>query len=44
VRPEGSHQEILDEIEARLKSRFEIEHTTIQLETESREDKEFRDF
>ncbi len=27
-----------------LKERFNIEHTTIQLETESREDKEFKDF
>ena len=44
VCPEGSAQGILDAIEDRLKSRFDIEHTTIQLETESREEKEFRDF
>jgi cobalt-zinc-cadmium efflux system protein len=44
VFPDGSHQDILDEIEARLKHRFDIEHTTIQLETESREEKEFPDF
>jgi cobalt-zinc-cadmium efflux system protein len=44
VRPEGSHEAILDEIEERLKSRFAIEHTTIQLETASREEREFPDF
>jgi cobalt-zinc-cadmium efflux system protein len=44
VHPNGSVQGILDEIEERLKSRFAIEHTTIQLETESREEKEFPDF
>jgi cobalt-zinc-cadmium efflux system protein len=44
VHPNGSAQSILDEIEERLKSRFAIEHTTIQLETESREEKEFPDF
>jgi cobalt-zinc-cadmium efflux system protein len=44
VHPNGSAQSILDDIEERLKSRFAIEHTTIQLETESREEKEFPDF
>ena len=44
VCPDDSAQAILDEIEAELKSRFDIEHTTIQLETESREEKEFRNF
>lgn len=44
VFPEQNAQAILDQIEARLRSRFGIEHTTIQLETESREEKEFRDF
>ncbi|HEX9445115.1 MAG TPA: cation diffusion facilitator family transporter [Candidatus Binatia bacterium] len=44
VGPDGNHQAILDQIEARLKNGFAIEHTTIQLETESREEKEFRDF
>jgi cobalt-zinc-cadmium efflux system protein len=44
VHPNGSAQGILDEIEERLRSRFAIEHTTIQLETESREEKEFPDF
>jgi len=40
----GDPQAILDQVEARLKSAFSIEHTTIQLETEDREDREFRDF
>jgi cobalt-zinc-cadmium efflux system protein len=40
----GDPQAILDQVEARLKSDFSIEHTTIQLETEDREDREFRDF
>ncbi|HEY2986112.1 MAG TPA: cation diffusion facilitator family transporter [Candidatus Binatia bacterium] len=40
----GDPQAILDQIEARLKSAFLIEHTTIQLETEDREEREFRDF
>jgi cobalt-zinc-cadmium efflux system protein len=44
VHPDGDAPAILDQIEARLKSRFSIEHTTIQLETENREEKEFRDF
>jgi cobalt-zinc-cadmium efflux system protein len=44
VCPDDSAQAILDEIEAELKSRFDIKHTTIQLETESREEKEFPDF
>jgi Co/Zn/Cd efflux system component len=40
----GDPQAILDQVEARLKSAFSIEHTTIQLETEDREEREFRDF
>jgi cobalt-zinc-cadmium efflux system protein len=44
VEPDGNPQAILDRIEARLKSRFAIEHTTIQLETENREEREFPDF
>jgi cobalt-zinc-cadmium efflux system protein len=40
----GDPQAILDQVEARLKSVFSIEHTTIQLETEDREEREFRDF
>jgi Co/Zn/Cd efflux system component len=35
---------VLNGIEDTLKERFNIEHTTIQLEIESREDKEFKDF
>lgn len=35
---------VLNEIEEALKRRFNIGHTTIQLETEDREDREFRDF
>lgn len=35
---------ILDEIEEMLKDRFNIEHTTIQLEAEDREEKEFQAF
>ena len=40
----GDFHEVLNGIEDTLKERFNIEHTTIQLETESREDKEFKDF
>ena len=40
----GDFHEVLNGIEFTLKERFNIEHTTIQLETESREDKEFKDF
>jgi cobalt-zinc-cadmium efflux system protein len=40
---EDFHQ-VLNEIEDTLKERFNIEHTTIQLETESREEKEFKAF
>jgi cobalt-zinc-cadmium efflux system protein len=36
--------EVLNNIEDTLKERFNIEHTTIQLETESREEKEFKAF
>jgi cobalt-zinc-cadmium efflux system protein len=35
---------VLNEIEAILRDRFSIEHTTIQLETEDREAKEFQAF
>ena len=35
---------VLNGIEDTLKSRFNIEHTTIQLETENREEKEFKAF
>jgi len=40
----GDFHQVLNGIEDTLKVRFNIEHTTIQLETESREDKEFKDF
>ena len=40
---EKFHQ-VLDGIESTLKSRFNIEHTTIQLETEDREENEFKAF
>jgi len=40
----GDFHEVLNGIEDTLKVQFNIEHTTIQLETESREDKEFKDF
>jgi cobalt-zinc-cadmium efflux system protein len=36
--------EVLNGIEETLKERFSIEHTTIQLETESREETEFKGF
>ena len=36
--------EVLNGIEDTLKDRFNIEHVTIQLETESREEKEFKGF
>jgi len=44
IRPDGHAHAILDQIEERLKSDFAIEHTTIQLETEDREEKEFQAF
>jgi cobalt-zinc-cadmium efflux system protein len=40
----GDFHEVLNGIEDTLKERFNIEHTTIQLETESREEKEFKAF
>ena len=40
----GDFHRVLNGIEDILKARFNIEHTTIQLETESREDQEFKDF
>lgn len=36
--------QVLNGIETILRDRFNIEHTTIQFETEDREDREFRDF
>jgi cobalt-zinc-cadmium efflux system protein len=44
IHERGDPHAILDQMEERLKSAFSIEHTTIQLETEDREGKEFRDF
>ena len=40
----GDFHEVLNGIEDTLKERYNIEHTTIQLETESREEKEFKGF
>ena len=40
----GDFHEVLDKIESTLRDRFHIEHTTIQLETEDREEREFQDF
>jgi len=40
----GDLHQVLNGIEDTLKERFHIEHTTIQLETESREDKEYKAF
>jgi cobalt-zinc-cadmium efflux system protein len=40
----GDFHQVLNGIEEALKQRFNIEHTTIQLETESREEKEFKRF
>jgi cobalt-zinc-cadmium efflux system protein len=40
----GDFHQVLNGIEDTLKERFNIEHTTIQLETESREDTEFKAF
>jgi len=40
----GDFHEVLNGIEDTLKERFHIEHITIQLETESREDKEYKAF
>jgi cobalt-zinc-cadmium efflux system protein len=40
----GDFHEVLNGIEETLKVRFNIEHVTIQLETESREEKEFKPF
>jgi cobalt-zinc-cadmium efflux system protein len=40
----GDFHQVLNGIEGTLKARFNIEHTTIQLETESREEQEFKDF
>jgi cobalt-zinc-cadmium efflux system protein len=40
----GNFHQVLNGIEEALKERFNIEHTTIQLEIESREEKEFKAF
>ena len=40
----GDFHQVLNGIEEILKERFNIEHVTIQLETESREEKEFKRF
>ncbi len=40
----GDFHQVLNGIEETLKEKFNIEHTTIQLETESREDKEYKAF
>jgi cobalt-zinc-cadmium efflux system protein len=40
----GDFHQVLNDMEDTLKERFNIEHTTIQLETESREEKEFKAF
>jgi cobalt-zinc-cadmium efflux system protein len=40
----GNFHEVLNAIEDTLKQRFNIEHVTIQLETESREENEFKAF
>jgi len=40
----GDFHEVLNGIEEILRSRFNIEHTTIQLETQSREETEFKAF
>jgi cobalt-zinc-cadmium efflux system protein len=40
----GDFHEVLNGIEDTLKQRYNIEHTTIQLEIESREEKEFKGF
>lgn len=40
----GDFHEVLNGIEETLKERYNIEHTTIQLEVESREEKEFKAF
>ena len=40
----GDFHQVLNGIEDTLKERFNIEHTTIQLEVESREEQEFKAF
>lgn len=44
ISPDGDPHAILDRIEDRLRRRFAIEHTTIQLEFEDREATEFQAF
>ena len=44
ISPAENPHAILDQIEESLKSRFSIEHITIQLETEDREEREFQAF
>lgn len=42
--PASSPERILNDIETHLRDRFQIHHTTVQLETEDREPAEFQDF
>lgn len=44
IAPEMDSHTILDQIEERLRGQFGIEHTTVQLETQDREDSEFIHF
>ncbi|MGH7773163.1 MAG: cation diffusion facilitator family transporter [Candidatus Binatia bacterium] len=44
ISPDGNPHMILDRIEDELKAQFSIEHTTIQLEIENREGREFQAF
>ncbi len=44
IEENGNFHQVLNDIENILKDRFNIEHTTIQLETEDREDNEFKAF
>ena len=44
ITPDGDPHMILDRIEDKLKNQFFIEHTTIQLEFEDREGREFQGF
>ncbi len=44
IRPDGNPHMILDRIEDELRTQFSIEHTTIQLEIEDREEREFQAF
>jgi cobalt-zinc-cadmium efflux system protein len=44
ISSESDGHKILDQIEDKLRARFGIEHTTVQLETQDREQKEFAHF